>query len=109
MGYPLGQYYDDVFNLPVVRNGTVASAYPMRFRGQPYFLIDSRLHEGTSGSPVMTKSKRDWRKVEGGSEVDNFRFYLLGVNSSTWQLSKDQEPLGLNTAVFASIVQDITR
>jgi hypothetical protein len=109
MGYPLGQYYDNVFNLPVVRNGTVASAYPMPFRGQPFFLIDARLHKGTSGSPVMTKFKRDWRKVEGGSEVGNFRFYLLGVNSSTWQLPEDEEPLGLNTAVFASIVQDITR
>ena len=56
MRYPLGQYYDDVFNLQVVRNGTVASAYPMRFRGQPYFLIDARLHEGTSGSPVNSSS-----------------------------------------------------
>jgi hypothetical protein len=109
MGYPLAHYYDDVFNLPVVRNGIVASAYPMPFKGQPYFLIDARLHKGTSGSLVMTKSKRSWRKVEGGSIVGNFQFFLLGVNSSTWQLPKDVEPLGINTAAFASIIQDITR
>jgi S1-C subfamily serine protease len=109
MGYPLGQYYDDVNNLPVLRNGMVASAYPVPYKGQPYFLIDARLHKGTSGSPVMTKSKRDWRKAKGGSIVGNFQFFLIGVNSSTWQLPEEEEPLGLSAAFFVSIVQDITR
>jgi len=109
MGYPLGVYYDDVNNLPVVRNGIVASAYPVSYKGQPYFLIDAKLHKGTSGSPVMTKFKRDWRKVEGGSIMGDFQFFLLGINSSTWQLPEGEEPLGLNAVVFASIVREITR
>ena len=109
MGYPLGIYYDDVNNLPVVRNGIVASAYPVPYKGQPYFLIDAKLHKGTSGSPVMTKFKRDWRKVEGGSIMGDFQFFLLGINSSTWQLPEGEEPLGLNAVVFASIVREITR
>jgi hypothetical protein len=56
----------------------------------------------------MTKSKRDWRKAKGGSIVGNFQFFLIGVNSSTWQLP-EEEPLGLSAAFFVSIVQDITR
>jgi hypothetical protein len=109
MGYPLGQYYDEIYNLPVLRNGMVASAYTVPYKGQPYFLTDARLHKGTSGSPVMTKSKRDWRKAEGGSIVGSYQFFLIGVNSSTWVLPKEEEPLGLNKAFFASIIQDITR
>ncbi len=112
MGYPLGIYYDNVNNLPVVRNGMVASAYPMPYQGQPYFLIDARLHKGTSGSPVMTKFKCDWRLKVGGSEMCGFQFFLLGVNSSTEKLHEglnDEGPLGLNAVIFASIVRDITR
>jgi hypothetical protein len=86
----------------------VANAYPVPYKGQPYFLIYARLHKVTSGSPVMTKSKRDWRKAKGGSIVGNFQFFLIGVNSSTWQLP-EEEPLGLSAAFFVSIVQDITR
>ena len=108
MGYPLGQYYDHVNNLPVLRNGIVASAYPVYYQGLPHFLIDARLHKGTSGSPVMTKFKRDWRKVEGGSIMGDFQFFLLGVNSSTWELPEGEEPLGLNAVVFASVVRELT-
>lgn len=109
MGYPLGAYYDDVANLPVVRNGIVASAYPVPFRGNPYFLVDARLHKGTSGSPVMTKSKGMWSGTDGSTMMTGFQFFLLGVNSSTWQLPKEEEPLGLNATVFASIVDDMTK
>lgn len=109
MGFPLGQYYDSVNNLPVVRNGIVASAYPVPFKGQPYFLIDARLHQGTSGSPVTTRIKRECDKVEGGSEVGNRRLFLLGVNSSTGPVPECEEPLGLNAVIFASIVKEITR
>ena len=109
MGYPLGQYYDSVNNLPVVRNGIVASAYPVPFKDQPYFLIDARLHQGTSGSPVMTRNKREWDKVEGGSEVSIRRLFLLGLNSSTGPVPESKEPLGLNAVIFASIVKEITK
>ncbi|MFY9796654.1 MAG: serine protease [Candidatus Nitrosopolaris sp.] len=108
MGYPLGLYYDDVNNLPVVRNGIVASAYPVAYKGQPYFLIDATLHKGTSGSPVMTKFKRDWR-TKAGSIMGDFQFFLLGINSSTAKLIDGEAPIGLNAAIFASIIQDITR
>ena len=54
LGYPLG-FYDEVHNLPIIRNAILASVYPVPFRGNPYFLIDGRLHQGMSGSPIITK------------------------------------------------------
>jgi len=38
---------------------------------------------------------------------DGFQFFLLGVNSSTAQLPGDEEPLGLNAAVFASVYYEV--
>ena len=105
MGYPLGKYYDSVYNLPIIRSGIIASAYPVPYQGQPHFLIDARLHPGTSGSPVMTKSKNIWRDKQGNTNIGGSQFFLLGVNSSTWQVEGD--PLGLNTAVFASIMDSL--
>jgi hypothetical protein len=115
IGYPLGLYYDDVYNLPVIRSGTLASAYPVPFQGKPHFLIDARLHKGTSGSPVITKLKNLIETTGPGKLEGRLQFVLLGVNSSTAEFHKDaefhkcEEPLGLNAAVFASIVQTITK
>ena len=53
VGYPFG-FSDALHNYPVVRTGAVASYYPTPFQGRPYFLVDARLHPGTSGSPVLT-------------------------------------------------------
>jgi len=53
MGYPLG-LFDELNNLPIVRNATLATAFSSYYKGRPKFLIDSRLHQGTSGSPVLT-------------------------------------------------------
>ncbi len=114
IGYPLGLYYDDVFNLPVNRSGILASAYPVPFQGKPHFLIDARLHKGTSGSPVITKLKNLMETLGPGQAAGRLHYVLLGVNSSTadfhkdTEFHKDAEPLGLNAAVFASIVQTIT-
>jgi S1-C subfamily serine protease len=54
IGYPRG-FSDETHNLPIFRKATVASVYPVPFETKPYFLIDSELHPGTSGSPVITQ------------------------------------------------------
>ena len=53
-GYPEG-HYDETNNLPLVRQGSMASFYGFRFKGRSYFEVDARLHRGTSGSPVVLK------------------------------------------------------
>ena len=54
IGYPLG-FFDDIHNLPIARQGSIASVYPIPFQGKPFFLVDANLHAGTSGSPVITR------------------------------------------------------
>jgi hypothetical protein len=63
MGYPLG-VFDDMHNLPILRNGIIASAYPIPFKRNQYFLVDSYLEKGTSGSPVIT-IKSIWCHAKG--------------------------------------------
>src|SRR5262249_16233321 len=98
IGYPLG-VYDDVHNLPIVRNASMASIYPVPFRGNPCVLVDARLHSGTSGSPVMTKPTTTVSHEDGSLNIYNTPVtYLLGVHSATLDLKgrdpRQHEPLG---------------
>lgn len=52
-GYP-GGYYDDVHNLPIVKTGHVASAFGIPHKNKPYFLVDTTIAKGMSGSPVFS-------------------------------------------------------
>ncbi len=81
VGYPLG-IHDSKHNTPIIRSAIMASVYPLPFRGKPYFLIDSCLHEGTSGSPVLLQPTTVIRYIDGRAEVvmdriESFKRYLL--------------------------------
>ena len=111
IGYPLG-FHDTVHNLPIARNASISSVYPIPFEGRPGFLIDSRLHSGTSGSPVLSKLLYTMRTTNG----DIIRKhppprFLLGVHSETLDtLDRDpniDEPLGLNFVWFANLIPEI--
>ncbi len=54
VGYPRG-FYDKVNLFPIVKSGIVASRWGVGFEGNPYFLIDSKLFPGSSGSVVLSK------------------------------------------------------
>jgi hypothetical protein len=109
MGYPLG-IYDEVHNLPLVRGGTVSSPYPIPWRRHPYFLIEAILQEGTSGSPVITKFKTVWRRVEDNSrEITAPGIFFLGIVSASFPNREDPEmPSGLNAVYFAHIIDEMT-
>jgi S1-C subfamily serine protease len=104
LGYPRG-FSDVLHNYPIARNGAVASPYPVEFQGNPYFLVDARLHPGTSGSPVLAKPGMIWR-TSGGTSVTGMTTYFLGVNSS--EIGFGGESSGLNTIWYASEVKEIT-
>jgi len=113
IGYPLG-FHDEVHNLPIVRNATLASVYPVPFRGHPHLLIDSRLHSGTSGSPVMTKPTQMIRQTDGSTSILGGPVsYLVGVHSASLDIiTRDparDEPLGLNVVWFATLIPEIIR
>jgi len=111
IGYPMG-FHDVMHNLPLVRNAIMASVYPVPFEGKPIILIDSRLHRGTSGSPVLTKPTQMIRRTDGStSMLGQPVSFLVGVHSATVDvLDRDpeqDEPLGLNVVWFASLIPDI--
>lgn len=111
MGFPKG-FSDDLFNLPIIRNASLASVYPVPFNGNPFVLIDSRLHNGTSGSPVLTKAMNMQRKTDGSTAlVTGSNRYLIGIHSASIDIegTSDKDPLGLNVTWFASLIDDITK
>ena len=109
MGYPLG-IYDEVHNLPLTRGGTLSSPYPIPWNRMPYFLIDSNLEEGTSGSPVMTKFRGTWHRRDGSQFHTGLAMFLLGINSSTFPRRRRQrQPVGLNATYFAQIIDQMTK
>ena len=105
IGYPRG-FSDLLHNYPVTRIGAIASAYPIPFNGQPLFLVDARLHPGTSGSPVLMKPSSILRTQTGTLHPGGETTYFLGVNSG--EVIFPGESSGLNGVWYASEVQTIT-
>jgi S1-C subfamily serine protease len=101
IGYPLG-FYDDVFNLPIIRQGAVASVFPVPFKGNRFFLVDANLQPGTSGSPVVTKPSA-MSLTRTGTVLGGRMFYLVGVNSGAY------DALNLNAVWFTDILSELIR
>jgi S1-C subfamily serine protease len=101
VGFPLG-FYDTVHHLAVVRQGTIASSFGVRFQGEGYFLTDARTHRGMSGAPVVIRAGEDialpWK--------------LLGIHSSRLEMSNRDnaldDSLGLNVAWYADVLTVLT-
>ncbi len=108
IGYPL-RFYDDVNNLPVVRNATVASHPNVPFKGNPFILIDARLHAGSSGSPVLTKPNT--MRFIGGDWIPQTspKPLLVGVYSGTVNMRDEEikDHLGLGAIWPADLISDI--
>lgn len=102
VGYPLG-FHDEVNNLPVYRKGMIASSYPIKFNQLPYFLIDAVLHEGTSGSPVIS-SPDNILVNDKGSFHSEFT-YFLGIHSA--EHVTDDEPLSLCVVWYPELILEI--
>lgn len=103
IGFPLG-FEDTLHRLPLIRRATIASVYPLPFKGERYFITDARLHRGSSGSPVVAKL------FDAATEKTKWK--LLGVHSASLDVSNrdpDQdEKLGLNMTWYASLIMEMT-
>ncbi len=103
IGYPRG-FYDTVHNLPIVRSACIASAYGIPFQKNPFFLVDSNLHPGTSGSPVITVPKTIHQNPDGGITIGGMPvFYFLGINSGSFS------DLQLNSIWYGNLVIDLLK
>lgn len=106
LGFPLG-FQDQKHHLPIARRATIASSFAYPFGGNRYFLTDSRLHRGMSGSPVIAKVP-DYLRPNGR---DGSRWRLLGIHTSAVEVS-DRDPLqddrlALNTSWYAELLLEI--
>ena len=105
VGYPLG-FHDTLHHVPVVRHGTLASSYGLRFQGEGFFLTDARTHRGISGSPVITCLPNEYHR-DG-----ELNCLLLGIHSARLDLgTRDielDEVLGLNCSWYADILLTLT-
>jgi Trypsin-like peptidase domain len=102
IGYPEG-FSDSLHNLPVFRQASVASVYPVPFEGNPFFLIDSELHPGTSGSAVITQPSIWVVKRDEAEHFDEPQYRLVGIHSASYTNLK------LNVVWFADLIVEICR
>ena len=77
VGYPNG-LWDQVNNLPIFRQGVLASNYNRDWNGKKEFLIDSACFPGSSGSPVMLFDIGS-HQTKKGNFFGSSRVKLLGV------------------------------
>jgi len=107
VGFPLG-FHDTLHHLPVTRFAGLASSFGLRFQGQGCFLTDARTHRGTSGAPVVLRSRGP--QAEQGGDLP---WTLLGIHSSRMDVGtrdlKLDEALGLNCAWYADILLTLTK
>jgi len=106
LGFPKGAFYDPSSNFPVCRIATIATLPWLTFKKRNCFLIDARLHEGMSGSPVISMPRSIYEK-DNKPVYNDVRCYLLGIFSSEWLWGG--EPLGLNTVWPTDLVEEATK
>jgi len=109
VGYPEGNR-DTLHNTPIARAATIATLFNQPFLGKPGFLIDSRLHNGTSGSPVLTKPTTIVRDLGGKVSLiqdrkKSFKKYLIGVHSEKFDMKYPE--LDLSFVWSASLIPEI--
>lgn len=78
IGYPIG-LSDEKHNLPIVRQGILASDPQIPFNGKDQFLIDCACYPGSSGSPILLKEKNIFMDSEGNIGIGHRRSALIGV------------------------------
>ncbi len=104
VGYPLN-FHDTLHNLPVMRHAIIASSFNIRFQGNGYFLTDSLLHRGSSGSPVVMRTS------EQISGRNHFPWLLLGIHSARLGVKRDvreDDRLNLFITWYSDILLKLT-
>ncbi|MGO9466144.1 MAG: serine protease [Isosphaeraceae bacterium] len=118
VGYPMA-FCDKLNNRPILRHGSIATEYGINFLGKPYFLTDAVHFHGNSGTPVITRERREWRGKDGGIHSNEGpECYLLGVHSRREYVQEkpvsigidsqdDLIDLGLGATWYAHLIEEI--
>jgi hypothetical protein len=110
LGYPLG-FKDPVYGLPILRGAVFSSAYPAYFGNRPFILLDTKMHAGDSGSPVVSKpthfrtTRKTYLSVYSAPQV-----YLLGVHAGYVPFKKNSvtgESLNFGVVYYAALIPEL--
>lgn len=83
IGYPK-RVYDKVNMLPVARQGWTATPISIDYDGQPKFLVDASVFEGSSGSPVLALNSGAYQERAGAAYHGSPYAVFLGIIAETW-------------------------
>lgn len=82
IGYPNG-LWDEIYNMPLYRQGVLASNYKFDWKGKKEFIVDLSVFPGSSGSPVFLLDENGYR-TKKGTILGSTRFKLLGIVYKTF-------------------------
>ncbi|MDF3818524.1 serine protease [Leptospira sp. 96542] len=105
-GFPLG-FFDNLHKLPVARKALIASSFGIRFQGLGYFLTDANMHRGSSGAPVVVRTKGV------NTKRSDLRWKLIGIHTTQMDMAtrdkNEDDPLNLNCAWYADVLLALTK
>jgi len=87
VGYPYG-FYDEFYNLPIIKIGHLSSPFNISFKGDPIMVGDVITYPGMSGSPVVMQIKNPLHKDDKGKLQVKFgnKYILAGIYSGQFQV-----------------------
>lgn len=121
VGYP-DDRFDRKNNLPIIRDGIIASHPKVDFEGNEQFIIDAQVFPGSSGSPVFLNMK-EAQLNRGQIIMDNggLLYKFIGVVSATMirnnkinfiptqHVPSTQEVIGLGIVFKSTALQELIK
>lgn len=104
IGYPDG-LYDTVNMTPIARRGWTATPMSLDYEGEPIFLIDASVFEGSSGSPVFLVNVGGYTNRHGALIFDGPRVVLLGIVASAYDRNTTGELIFVRSRSLVSMDQ----
>jgi hypothetical protein len=107
-GYPEG-YIDSSSHFPVARDGLIASPYGNWFEEHPQFLVDGKMGDGMSGSPVFTDRTTHFEKIEGDPHIAGATAFFIGVHSGAYRTAEGAQSseLDINNVWYSELIEII--
>lgn len=108
VGYPEAGWFSQN-KTPLVRNALISSFFGTQFNGDDCFIIDAKMHDGMSGSPVLIAPSAIMHDVDGNilqfhyDELDEVP-ELLGIHSGP--IHQDNQ-LDLHRIWYTDIIREI--